>query len=141
MSQWYYSKGLKPQGPLSRNELLILVQKGEIRPRTLLLCEELSPEWLEAKEFFRKDILMFPVFQLLRNRELDLKCKEWVVLKVEQGQGQQLGPYSLEEIRVNFNVGSSLDIYLWKPEITGWIHQEDLEEFISQRASFSEVSL
>lgn len=133
MSQqkWYYSRDLKPQGPVTLEEIRDLVRTGEVRPRDLI-CQD-SGEWRPAEECF--EFTLFPAKQEI-SFEDTLKA-EWVVLSVSEGaQGyRQDGPLTSAQIREKIIAGElSWESPIWKPGLKGWAKIIDRPEFLNSES-------
>ncbi len=131
--KWYYNKGLKPQGPVSYEDLRLLIFKGEVGPYDLI-SEASGEEWKSAIEWKCFERHLFPATQLLIEDESEDR-KEWVLLVHQEGQLQvsKVGPFTREEIRELLREGrcSAQQSYGWKPGLSGWCRLADREEFAS----------
>lgn len=130
--KWYYSRDLKPQGPLTLEEVRDLVRTGEIRPRDLI-CQGLGG-WQPAEQCF--EFSLFPARQEVSFE--DTFKAEWVVLSAGDGtQGyRQEGPLTAAQIREKIIAGDlSWESPIWKPGLKGWAKIIDRPEFYSRDLS------
>lgn len=124
-STWYYNLNAKPQGPFQREEFIRLINRGEIRPETLVLNEAESSEWLPAKDFFKKDWHLFPAFQLCDPQDSE---KHWVLMVKSDSGVEQKGPFALHELRSSLSAHELEFSFCWKPGLTGWAQVLDRPE-------------
>lgn len=131
MSSWYINKDLKPQGPLSHDEIKKKIMRGEIGP-TDLLCREGESVWEEAalwRDFPRE---LFPAFQQSYFKTSNPSEPEWILLifNPENPQGVQQGPFSVQEVRERIVAGEvSFEDYVWRSGLSGWVQLKDRGEF------------
>lgn len=132
IESWYFNKNLKPQGPLSFEEMKALIQRGEILPQELLSCGT-TGEWRPACEWGVFDLGMFPALQLFNSQAVGLaEDKEWVLLvSSDDGQGVlQEGPFSVQQLRSWVKQKKvSGQQYIWKSGMSGWCRLKDRPEF------------
>ena len=131
---WFYNKNLKPQGPLSLEEMRLRIYKGEVGPHDLI-CHEQTGEWKPAREWGVFEQTLFPAAQqFIPGVEVAADEKEWVLL-VPSEDGKTLvqeGPYSVRDIRVSMNEHRvSPQSYVWKSGLSGWCRIQDRPEFIN----------
>lgn len=130
--KWYYNRGLKPQGPVSYEDLRLLIFKGEVGPYDLI-SEASGSEWKSAIEWKCFENHLFPATQLLDEDDLG-DSQEWVLLVHQEGQLQvsKMGPFTTVEIRELLKQGrcSAQQSYAWKPGLSGWCRLADREEFL-----------
>ncbi|UXR63449.1 DUF4339 domain-containing protein [Bdellovibrio bacteriovorus] len=132
-ASWYYNKDLKPQGPLSQEEMRLRIYKGEVGPHDLISCEA-TGEWKPAYEWGVFEMTLFPAAQkFIPGVEVAPDEKEWVLL-VSSEDGKTLvqeGPYSVREIQTSVTEQRiSLQNYVWKSGLSGWCKIQDRPEFI-----------
>lgn len=130
MSSWYFNKNLKPQGPLSFEDMKKKIMRGEIGPGDLICKEgenwEMAVEW---RDFPRE---LFPAFQQNYFKATRRDEKEWIVLLFNQAnpEGLQQGPYSIEDVKALLKDGMvSSEDYIWRSGLSGWVHIKDRAEF------------
>ncbi|WP_347356262.1 GYF domain-containing protein [Bdellovibrio sp.] len=131
---WYYNKNLKPQGPLSLEEMRLRIYKGEVGPQDLV-CHEQSGEWRPAYEWSVFEMTLFPATQkFIPGADVATDEKEWVLL-VSSEDGKTLvqeGPYSVRDIKTSVSEQRiSLQNYVWKTGLSGWCKIQDRPEFVS----------
>jgi hypothetical protein len=134
VSSWYFNKNLKPQGPLSFEEMKKKIMRGEVGPYDLI-CKEAEGGWSQAMQWrdFPKEL--FPAFQKNYFKNSDLSEKEWILLsfKLDHGSGLQEGPYSVEDVIALLASGAvSCEDYIWRSGLSGWVRIQDRREFASQ---------
>lgn len=131
---WYYNQNLKPQGPITRQEMREHILKGSIGPFDLISCGE-AGEWRAAREWREFEISLFPAAQeYVPGQDLLTHEKEWVLLvqAPDRDTVLQEGPYSLHELREGLSAQKiSQNQYVWKPGLSGWCRIQDRPEFIS----------
>jgi len=138
VSAWYFNKNLKPQGPLSFEEIKKKILRGEIGPTDLVLKEGES-HWRPAMEWrdFTQDL--FPAFQKNLFKKSSLQEKEWILLIFTKEEGpapSQEGPYSVEDLQGFLSTGRvSPEDYVWRSGLTGWVQIKDRVEFASSTIS------
>lgn len=128
---WYYNKGLKPQGPISLQDLRLLIYKGEVGPYDLVSEVSLN-EWKPAMAWACFEEQLFPAAQL----QGEDQGAEWVLLVYSQGQMQvsKEGPYTVQQILALIQQGlvSPQNNYAWKPGLSGWCRLADRKEFLPE---------
>lgn len=128
---WYYNKNLKPQGPVSLEEIRQLICCGEVGPFDLISCEA-DGSWKAAGEWGFERTLFPATQQYVPGMDILVDQKEWVVL-VSSEDGKDLvqeGPYSVREIReAVMSRRVSQQNYIWKTGLTGWCRIQDRPEF------------
>lgn len=131
---WFYNRNLKPQGPLSEDELRELVRSGEIRPSDLI-CNDINGDWKMAYEFAELERTLFPALQgYVVGQEEGDKEKQWVLLiqdlMLSESSYTQKGPYSRQEILAQIKEDKNvLSQYVWRPGLSGWSRVGDRPEF------------
>lgn len=130
--KWYYNRGLKPQGPVSYEDLRLLIYKGEVGPHDLI-SEAETQDWKPASEWKCFESQLFPATQLLIEDSVEDR-QEWVLLVHQEGQLQvaKMGPFTSLEIKDLLKQGrcSAQQSYAWKPGLSGWCRLSDREEFL-----------
>lgn len=128
---WYYNENLKPQGPLSLEQIRERIQRGEVGPFDLI-CQD-GDNWRPACEWGVFEAQLFPAVQAyVPGQDVALDEKEWVLLVVgDDGRSVlQEGPYSVREIQEGLRTGSiSGHQHVWKSGLTGWCRVQDRPEF------------
>jgi hypothetical protein len=130
VSTWYFSKDLKPQGPLSFEEIKRKIMRGEVGPMDLLMKEG-DGRWQAACEWrdFTQDL--FPAFQKNYFKSSSPDEKEWILLVFENGVSKQEGPYSAKDLQGFLAEGRvHLEDYVWRTGLTGWVQIRDRQEFV-----------
>lgn len=131
-TQWYYSRDLKPQGPVSFEDMKGLIVRGQIGPRDLISAQE-DGRWLMAQEWGVFATSLFPAAQkCLQGSSGDLEAREWVLL-VEDAEKRVLqeGPLSLAEIFSGVRERRiSPEQFIWKSGLSGWSRIADRPEFL-----------
>ena len=129
---WYYNRNLKPQGPLTLEEIRSLVRTGEIGPQDLI-CHELDGEWRPAMDCGIFERTLFPATQeFMPGQDFSVEEKEWVLLMPEKDSQNilQEGPYSLNDLRERLRARViSSQHYIWKNGLSGWSRIADRPEF------------
>lgn len=131
-NSWYYNVNLKPQGPLSYEEMRARIHRGEVGPQELI-SNDADGSWKPACEWGAFEITLFPATQsFIYGQEILEDEKEWVLL-VPTGDGKgtlQEGPFSVREIRqcLQKRVVSGQQ-YIWKAGLSGWCRVKDRPEF------------
>lgn len=131
MSSWYFNKNLKPQGPLSYEEMKKKIMRGEIGPGDLI-CKDGEETWLPAMEWRDFQRELFPAFQKNYFKSTNPEEKEWIVLVFnnDNPEGLQQGPYSIVQVNEMLTQGSvSAEDYIWRSGLSGWVHIKDRGEF------------
>lgn len=128
--KWYFNKGLKPQGPVSYEDLRLLIYKGDVGPQDLVMIES-EDNWIPAGNCKAFEFNLFPASQL--PEESGEGKKEWVLLVQTEGKLQvaKSGPFLATEIKGLLEQGfcSSQSTYAWKPGLSGWVRVSDRPEF------------
>lgn len=131
---WYYNQNLKPQGPITLQEMREYILKGSIGPFDLISCGR-DGEWRAASEWREFERSLFPAAQeYVPGQEFATQEKEWVLLvpALDRDATLQEGPYSLQELRDGLATQRiSQNQYVWKPGLSGWCRIQDRPEFIS----------
>lgn len=131
-SSWFYNKDLKPQGPLSLQEMRSLIHRGDVGPYDLV-CNDGLGEWKAACEFAEFERSLFPAVQVfMPGQDVIEDEKEWVLLSSsESGKSLvQEGPYSVRELRALLTAKKVLgEQYIWKSGLSGWCKLQDRPEF------------
>lgn len=129
---WYYNRNLKPQGPLTLEEMRALVHSGEVGPHDLI-CHDVDGEWRPASEWGVFERTLFPATQeFMPGQDFATEEKEWVLLVPEEGGKAVLqeGPFSLSELRLSLRSKVISDQqYIWKAGLSGWCRIADRPEF------------
>lgn len=131
-SSWYYNRNLKPQGPLTLEEMRLLIHRGEVGPQDLISNAE-EGSWRPAWEWGVFERTLFPATQgYIPGVSFSEEEKEWVLLvPTVDGKGTvQEGPFSVRELReglLNKNVSGQQ--YVWKAGLSGWCRIADRPEF------------
>lgn len=132
MSSWYFNKNLKPQGPLSFDEMKKKIMRGEIGPGDLICKDDETFSWQMAVEWSEFPRELFPAFQKNYFKSTNPEEKEWIVLlfNTENPEGLQQGPYSIVEVNKMLADGRvSLEDYVWRSGLSGWVHIKDRADF------------
>ncbi len=128
---WYYNKNLKPQGPLSYEEMRARIHCGDVGPSDLVSCGARG-DWKPASEWGCFESTLFPATQSL-SLESDVVSQEteWVLLvPAQDGQVLQEGPFSIQDIQKGLrNKKISFEQYVWKAGLSGWCKIKDRPEF------------
>lgn len=136
MSTWYFNKNLKPQGPLSFEDMKKKIMRGEISPGDLI-CRD-GENWLPAMEWRDFPRELFPAFQKNYFKATNPDEKEWILLifNQENPEGHQQGPYSINEVKqmLSENIVSAED-YIWRTGLSGWVQLRDRAEFAPSPAT------
>lgn len=130
-NSWYYSRHLKPQGPVSLQEIRELILKGDVGPRDLVCAQE-DGRWLAAEEWGVFERTLFPATQeFIPGVEALPELKEWVLLvHDEEKRVLQEGPYSQAELQMGLRERRVRpDQFVWKSGLTGWSRIGDRPEF------------
>lgn len=130
-SLWFYNKNLKPQGPLTLDEMRQLIHRGEIRMWDLV-CEGPQGSWKPAMEFATFERTLFPATQEFIVGASETTEKHWVLLvPSSEGKGfSQEGPFSLQELQAGLrDQRIAPDQYVWKNGLSGWCKIMDRPEF------------
>lgn len=136
MSSWYFHKNLKPQGPLSFEEMKKKIMRGELGPGDLLLKDEGDGAWAPAVEWREFPRELFPAFQKNLFKTSNVTEREWILLVFKKEGSNQEGPYSVEDIRGLLQAGTvSSEDYVWRSGMTGWVQLKDRAEFTSPPTS------
>ncbi|MFS4460017.1 GYF domain-containing protein [Bdellovibrio sp. HCB2-146] len=130
MSQrkWYYSQNLKPQGPVSEEEIRLKIHRGEIGLYDLLSLVE-EGTWKPASEWRYFEASLFPSQQKVANPEMgeDLDAS-WVLLLNSKQEGPFSSQQILQMVRSQQITASQL---IWKSGLSGWCQIGDRPEFRS----------
>lgn len=131
-SSWYYNRNLKPQGPVTLEEMRLLIHRGDVSLHDLISNDE-EGTWKPAWEWGVFERTLFPATQgcvpgvgFLEDE------KEWVLLvPAVDGKGAvQEGPFSVRELREGLQKKSiSHQQYIWKTGLSGWCRIADRPEF------------
>ncbi|MBC7371453.1 MAG: DUF4339 domain-containing protein [Bdellovibrionaceae bacterium] len=139
MSSWYYSKNLKPHGPLSFDEMKKKIMRGEVGPTDLAMKERdqgFSGEWKAACEWRDFTATLFPAFQKNYFKSSDHQEKEWILLVFDGDVSRQDGPFSAEDIQKYLLSGRVVaEDYVWRSGLTGWVQVRDRHEFLAKPIS------
>ncbi|KHD87329.1 MAG: hypothetical protein OM95_15030 [Bdellovibrio sp. ArHS] len=131
-NSWYYNKNLKPQGPVSLQEMRALIHRGEVGPYDLVCCARDSV-WKATCEFAEFERSLFPAVQVfVPGEEVAQDEREWVLLSPsETGKSLiQEGPFSVRELRdMLINKKIVGEQYIWKSGLSGWCRLQDRPEF------------
>jgi hypothetical protein len=97
---WYYSRHLKPMGPVSTVEMRELVLRGEVGPQDLISAQE-DGRWLPAEQWGVFERTLFPATQqFIPGAEVVAHVKEWVLLVHDaEKRVLQEGPFSLDDLQ------------------------------------------
>lgn len=131
---WYYNQNLKPQGPITLEEMRHRIMKGDVGPSDLI-SHGAHGDWKPAVEWREFEASLFPAVQsFVPGAEIPQHEKEWVLLVPSQdGVGLQQGPFSIQEIQEGVRSqkisGSS---YIWKAGLSGWCRIKDRPEFAKE---------
>lgn len=129
-ASWYYNQDLKPQGPISLEEMRLRIGRGEVGPHDLI-CNDSDDSWKPADEVFERNL--FPANQaIVPGQVFSEEEKEWVLLVPSvDGKGVlQEGPFSVRDLREGLVNGTISDMqYVWKTGLSGWCHLKDRPEF------------
>jgi hypothetical protein len=120
---WYFNKNLKPQGPVSFEDMKRKIVRGEINPFELIFKDG-EKDWLPAVEWKDFPRELFPAFQKNLFRGINAGEKEWTLLTRKPGTEApvQEGPYSLNDVRALIEAGeASVEDYIWRTGLTGWL--------------------
>jgi hypothetical protein len=131
VSSWYFNRNLKPQGPVGFEELKRKIMRGEVGPGDLVLKEG-EKDWLPAMEWREFPQELFPAFQKNLFKKSTPEEKEWILLlfSKENPQGAQEGPYSVEDVQRMLRAQKiTLEDYVWRSGLTGWVQIKDRAEF------------
>jgi hypothetical protein len=137
VSSWYYNKNLKPQGPLSFDEIKKKILRGEIGP-TELIMREGEGAWKAAQEWREFTPDLFPAFQKNYFKKSNIDEKEWILLTFdrETAAPQQQGPFSIQNLQEMLRTNLvSIEDYIWRSGLTGWVQLKDREEFAPKPTS------
>ncbi len=75
---WYYSQNLKPQGPLTREEMRARIHCGDVGPTELIFNDQES-RWKPACEWNEFERSLFPATQAaLQGSDFVEDEKNWV---------------------------------------------------------------
>ncbi|MCB0378165.1 MAG: DUF4339 domain-containing protein [Bdellovibrionales bacterium] len=130
MGQWYLSKNGKAQGPLEEDQLIAMIQSGEVGHLDLVFQPGAS-EWIPASEIesfkphFKKDEPSTPSSD---------QNADWVILKKikkeNKSEFQQLGPFSQDQVQNLLERGEvSFNDFAWKQGMDSWVAIAQIEEF------------
>ncbi|MGZ3840445.1 MAG: GYF domain-containing protein [Bdellovibrio sp.] len=128
---WYCHVNLKPQGPLSLQDIRQRIIRGEIGPQDLIFNDN-EKTWKPAGEWKNFEPSLFPASQghdPINGVAMDEA--EWVVL-IPTGDGKVLqeGPLSVREILEHLaRKRISVHQYVWKNGLSGWCQIKDRAEF------------
>jgi hypothetical protein len=147
ISNWYFHHNLKPQGPISEEEMRVKIIRGEIGPEDLVSDE--GGSWRAAAEWGIFEFHIFPAKQVLAmDGEIFLEIKEWVILVQSavvtplSEQILQEGPFSARELIFKIEGGHvSPYQYVWKNGLSGWCQIKDRSEFASAITSERMMSI
>ena len=141
MSEWYYSKNGKAQGPVEENEIGTAIKTGTINELDLVF-EVGGEEWKPVAQvdafgqFFKiEEPEVVSTQSVAKGEESSESDKpEWVVLrkvKNEKGmQYKQLGPYNKDRVIELLDSGEILfSDYGWKTGLESWVPINKLEDF------------
>jgi hypothetical protein len=132
VSLWYYHKNLKPQGPLSFEEMKKKIMRGEVVPTDLIADGENS-QWKPAVEWRQFPQELFPAFQQNYFKTSTATEKEWILLVFENGVSRQQGPYSVADLQGFLASGKvQLEDHVWRTGLTGWVQVRDRREFFGE---------
>lgn len=126
IEKWYYSRHLKPQGPLEREEIRAMIRSGEIGPQEFICLD--GQEWKAADKYF--EAALFPAFQEIAFQ--DSGAAEWVVLLLAEGSREyrQEGPLTIQQVKQLILAGEiSWESPIWKAGLKGWAKIADRPEF------------
>ncbi|WII71124.1 DUF4339 domain-containing protein [Bdellovibrio sp. 22V] len=129
---WYYNENLKPQGPLTLEEMRARIHSGKIGLFDLI-SSDATGEWKAACEWPEFERSLFPAIQgFIPGAEILEDEKEWVLLvPSENGKTSlQEGPFSIRELKASLAAGTvSGNQYIWKTGLSGWCRLLDRPEF------------
>lgn len=127
---WYFNQNLKPQGPLSYEDIRARIHRGEIGPQDLISN---GGDWKPAGEWGVFEVSLFPASQsFIPGEVVHEDEKEWVLLvPSSDGRGVlQEGPFSVRELRDGLIKKKILgQQYIWKAGLSGWCRLRDRPEF------------
>ena len=131
---WFYSKGLKPQGPVGVEEIRQKIMVGDIGPWDLVSCDEEGKgagEWKAACQWKVFEERLFPAFQM-GQISVSENDPQWVVLKqTVGGQPIQEGPYTTEDLKLKVRAQEiAMDHYVWKTGLSGWCRVRDRSDLV-----------
>lgn len=130
-SSWYFSQNLKPQGPLTYEEMREKIHRGEIGPYDLISQDG---DWKPACEWGIFERTLFPATQAFTPGAVEMEDeKEWVLLVpgVDGNGALQEGPFSVRQLREGLlNKSVSGQQYIWKAGLSGWCRLKDRPEFM-----------
>jgi len=139
VSSWYYSKNLKPHGPLTFEEIKKKIMRGEVLPADLVMKEDgesSSGQWQAACEWRDFPASLFPAFQKNYFKSSTNQEKEWILLVFDNDLSRQDGPFSAEDIQ-KFLLSGRVhpEDYVWRSGLTGWVQVRDRHEFLPKPTS------
>lgn len=130
-NSWYYSRNLKPLGPISNAELREMILRGEVRPQDLI-CPHEEGHWRPAQEWGLFEKTLFPALQeFVPGLDTEKHIKEWVLLVQDaEKRLRQEGPLSLVDLQAGL-VQRTIqpEQFVWKAGLTGWSRIADRPEF------------
>lgn len=116
---WYYQKGQRAYGPLSKEQLVAKLKLGECGFFDKVSYDEGAWTYIyECHELGAE----------LAALKLD-QNKEWIVLKDEK---LQLGPFNLEQLVAHIKSGAvSYSDFIWKEGLTQWVPISRLDDVMN----------
>lgn len=140
MSQWYISKNGQALGPMTQEQVIALIESGDVKEMDLVY-EAGATEWMPLAEV--------ESFSKYFNKSQDPNpagegAKDWVILKkVQSEKGQeykQMGPFSVEQVLTMLDAGDIQFVdFAWKKGMESWVKVNDLKEFSQPLPSSPDV--
>lgn len=127
---WFINENLKVRGPIQFEKLCVMIQRGEVGPRSLIMKE--GCEWMPASECQDIPRRFFPAFQAMTYFGSD--DSEWYYLAADSivSVGYQIvGPIKFSELQNLIGMRSlSEDVKIWRRGLSGWVAYNDRPDFV-----------
>ena len=136
-SKWYYESFGAAKGPMTSQELILKVNKGELTLVSLVFKEG-EGQWYPLEHFTE-------ITEQLGKNDVKVDA-EWVVLRSHEVDGkqsfEQVGPFNAEQILQLIENGKiKFSDHVWRDGFKAWVPLGKIDEFEKPLTSSVEVDL